>query len=43
MFIYGENYVGKQISSNCEDAVHIASYLAKNVNRVKIDPGCADV
>ena len=20
-----------------------ASYLAKNVNRVKIDPGCADV
>ena len=29
MFIYGENYVGKQISSNCEDAVHIAFYLQK--------------
>ena len=43
MFIYGENYVGKQTSSNCEDAVHICFYLAKNVNRVKIDLGCADV
>ena len=43
MFIYSENYVGKQISSNCEDAVHICFLFGKNVNRVKIDPGCADV
>ena len=43
MFIYGENYVGKQISSNCEDAVHICFLFDKKVNRVKIDPGCADV
>ena len=43
MFIYGENYVGKQISSNCDDAVHISFLFGKNVNRVKIDPGCADV
>ena len=29
MFIYGENYVGKQISSNCEDAVHICFLFGK--------------
>ena len=23
MFTYGDKYVGKQTSSNCEDAVHI--------------------
>ena len=23
MFIYGDNYVGKQASSNCEDAIQI--------------------
>ena len=23
MFTYGDNYVGKQASSNCEDAAHI--------------------
>ena len=28
MFIYGENYVGKQIS-NCEDAVHICFLIGK--------------
>ena len=29
MFIYGENYVGKQISSNCEDAVRICFLFGK--------------
>ena len=29
MFIYGENYVGKQTSSNCEDAVHIRIIFCK--------------
>ena len=29
MFIYYENYVGKQISSNCEDAVHICFLFCK--------------
>ena len=43
MFIYGGNYVGKQASSNCEDAVHICMIFCKKVHRVKIDPCCADV
>ena len=29
MFIYGENYVGKEISSNCEDTVHICFLFGK--------------
>ena len=29
MFIYDENYVGKQISSNCDDAVHICFLFRK--------------
>ena len=29
MFIYGENYVGKQTSSNCEDAVRICFLFGK--------------
>ena len=29
MFIYGENYVEKQTSSNCKDAVHICCLFGK--------------
>ena len=43
MLIYIEYYIRKQTSSNREDAVYIAFYFAKNENRVKIDPCCADV
>ena len=44
MFIYRENYVGKQTSSNCEDAVHICIlFCKKKINWVNIDPCCADV
>ena len=44
MFIYSDNYVGKQTSGSCEDAcTHLHFILQKNVNRVKIDPCCADV
>ena len=43
MFTYGENYEGNQVSSNCEDAVHICFLLSKNIRRVKNDLRSADV
>ena len=35
MFTYGDNYVGKQASRNCEDVVHICVIFYKKVHRVK--------
>ena len=35
MFTYGDNYVGKQASSNCEDAVHSWILFWKKVHLVK--------
>ena len=43
MFTYGDNYVGKQASSNCEDAVHSCIYFGKKVHLVKNDQCCANV
>ena len=43
MFTYGDKCAGKQISSNCEDDVHIYILFCKKVHRVKNDPRCADV
>ena len=43
MFTYGDNYVGRQASSNCEDAVDICILCWKKVHRVKNDLRCADV
>ena len=43
MFTYGDNYVGKQASSNCEDAVHNCIYFGKKVHLVKNDQCCANV
>ena len=45
MFTYGDNYVGKQASSNCEDAVHSCILLWKKVHLVKLTsvvPMCVD-
>ena len=43
MFTYGDNYEGKQASSNCEDAVHICILFWKKLHWVKNDQGCANV
>ena len=43
MFTYGDNYVGKQASSNCEDAVHSCILFWKKVHLVKNDQCCANV
>ena len=43
MFTYGDNYVGKQPSSNREDAVHSCILFWKKVHLVKIDKCCANV
>ena len=34
-FTYGDNYVGKQASSNCEDAVRSCTLFRKKVHLVK--------
>ena len=39
MFIYGETYVGRQISSNCEDAVHICFLFGKKCKPGQNWPG----
>ena len=43
MFTYGDSYVGKQASSNFEDAVHIYILFLQKVHCVKNDPWCASV
>ena len=43
MFTCGNNHVGKQASSNCEDAVHICILFCKKVHWVKNDLCCANV
>ena len=43
MFTYGDNYVGKQASSNCKDAVHNCILFWKKVHFVKNDQCCANV
>ena len=44
LFIYDDNYVGKQTSSKAVRMLYtFAFYFAKKLNRVKIDPCCADV
>ena len=45
MFTYGDNYVGKQASSNCEDAVHSCILFWKKVHLVtmtSVAPMCVD-
>ena len=42
-FTYGDNYVGKQASSNCEDAVRSCTLFWKKVHLVKSDQCCANV
>ena len=39
MFIYGENYVGKETNSNCEDAVHICFLFGKKCKSGQNWPG----
>ena len=44
MFTYGDNYVGKQASSNCEDAAHICILFWKKCTGSKmahVVPMCA--
>ena len=43
MFTYDDNYVGKQASSNCKDAVHSWILFWKKVHLVKNDQCCANV
>ena len=43
MFTYDDNYVGKQASSNSEDAVHIYILFWKKVHWVTNDQCCANV
>ena len=43
MFTYGDNYVGTQASSNCEDAVHSCIYFGKKCTWSKYDHCCANV
>ena len=45
MFTYGDNYVGKQASSNCKDAVHSCILFWKKVHLVtmtSVVPMCVD-
>ena len=45
MFTYGDNYVEKQASSNCEDAAHSCIYFGKKCTWSKMTsvvPMCVD-
>ena len=43
VFRYDDNYVGKQASNNCEDAVRSCILFWKKVHLVKSDQRCANV
>ena len=42
VYTYGDNYVGKQASSNWEDAVRSCILFWKKVHLVKSDQCCAN-